>query len=80
MSIEFTGDDTSAPSELPYLNGLSLADLKERFGYLTGMGSPSDDVTRYMFKNGVYADVRMDTVFRYGIRKVAPARTVTTRP
>jgi hypothetical protein len=67
ISIEFAGDETSAPPELPYLNGLTEDDLKERFGYLVGMGSPEDDVVRLKFKNGVYADTRNGRVFRYGI-------------
>lgn len=67
VSIEFTGDEVSAPSEVPYLNGLTEDDLKERFGYLVGMGSPEKDVVTLRFKNGVYADTRDGKVFRYGI-------------
>jgi hypothetical protein len=37
------------------------------------MGSPSEDVTTFRFRNGVYADARNGKVFRYGIYAVMPA-------
>jgi membrane associated rhomboid family serine protease len=72
--IEFTGDEASAPPELPYLNGLTEDDLKERFGYLIGMGSPSEDITTLRFRNGIYADTRNGKVFRYGIYALKPPK------
>ena len=70
VAIEFVGDEVSAPPDLPYLNGLTEDALKERFGYLIGMGSPSKDIMTLRFRNGIYADTRNGKVFRYGIYAV----------
>jgi Domain of unknown function (DUF4034) len=70
MSIEYIGDEASAPPDLPYLNGLAEEDLKQRFGYIVGMGSPTKDIVTLRFRNGVYADTRRGRVFRYGIYAV----------
>ena len=72
--IEFIGDAESSPKELPYLDGLSESDLRDRFSYLVGMASPSDDITRLKYKNGVYADLQNDRVVRYGIYAVSHRR------
>jgi hypothetical protein len=67
VAIEYVGDESSAPPDIPYLNGLTEVELKNRFGYLVGMGSPTEDITTLRFRNGVYADTRDGKVFRYGI-------------
>jgi hypothetical protein len=66
-AIEFAGDAQSSPKELPYLTGLSESDLRDKFSYLVGMGSPSGNITRLKYRNGVYADLQNDRVVRYGI-------------
>jgi membrane associated rhomboid family serine protease len=70
VAVEFIGDEKSAPPELPYLNGLSEDDLRDEFGYLVAMGSPTTDTTTLQYKNGVYAQTRNGKVFRYGIYAV----------
>ena len=67
VAIEYIGDQDSAPRDLPYLNSFSRDDLRDRFGNLIGMGSPSEDVTSLRYRNGVYAETRNGRVFRYGI-------------
>ena len=67
VAIEFVGDRESAPSELPYLNGFSEDNLRDQFGSLIGMASPTEDVTSLRYRNGVYADTRNGRVFQYGI-------------
>jgi rhomboid protease GluP len=70
VAISYTGDEASAPRELPYLNGMSEDSLRDQYGNLIGMGSPSQDVTSLKYRNGVYADTRNGKVFRYGIYAV----------
>jgi hypothetical protein len=70
VAISYTGDEASAPRELPYLNGMSEDSLRDQYGNLIGMGSPSQDVTSLKYRNGVYVDTRNGKVFRYGIYAV----------
>ena len=67
-SIEFTGhDQTSAPSEIPYLNSLKTADVIHKYGQPIATRTGPYDTTLMWFRNGVFIGARSDKVYRYGI-------------
>jgi hypothetical protein len=71
-AIEFTGDEPSAPTEMPFLNGMSKdAILKKYAPMITSKRNVDDSVTVW-FRNGVYVDMRREVVFRYGIFDTVP--------
>jgi membrane associated rhomboid family serine protease len=66
-AIEYTGDEMSAPGELPFLNELSSVKVIEMYGpQIDGRLTLSGRML-FKFRNGVYVDTRDEKVFRYGI-------------
>jgi membrane associated rhomboid family serine protease len=75
FAIEFTGHDKeSAPSEMPYLNSFSTADVIEKYGEPISRRLMPDGTTFLHFRNGVYIGTRNDKVYRYGIFDIAQFR------
>ncbi len=65
--IEYTGDENSAPVELPFLNESSSVEVIEMYGpQIDGRLTLSGPMT-FRFRNGVYVDTRDEKVYRYGI-------------
>lgn len=76
-SIEYTGDEVSAPTELPYLNAWSSANVIEKYGaQMVGRAMHKEEPT-FAFRNGVYVNMRNVRVFRYGIFTVPQPSTGT---
>jgi rhomboid protease GluP len=65
--IEFFGNRESAPSEIPYLSGLSVADVVRRYGEPVSRVPMTDGMTFLWFRNGIMVGARNDKVSRYGI-------------
>jgi hypothetical protein len=71
VAVAYSGDQASAPPELPYLNDESVIDVLHNYGpQKTGHLSLHADVT-YTFRNGIYIDSREEKVYRYGIVKTS---------
>ena len=69
VAVAYSGDQASAPPELPYLNDTSVIDVLQNYGpQITGHLSLHADVT-YTFRNGIYVNSRDEMVYRYGIFK-----------
>jgi membrane associated rhomboid family serine protease len=67
LAVAYSGDQASAPSELPYLNDTSVIDVLQSYGpALTGKLTLHADTT-YTFRNGIYVNSREEKVYRYGI-------------
>jgi membrane associated rhomboid family serine protease len=67
LAIAYSGDQASAPAELPYLDDTSVVDVLQIYGpQLTGHLALHADVT-YTFRNGLYINSRDETIYRYGI-------------
>jgi hypothetical protein len=66
-AIEYTGDEVSAPAELPYLNDWSSVKVIEKYGaQIDGRLTLTGEMT-FRFRNGVYVDTHDEKVYRYGI-------------
>jgi hypothetical protein len=66
-AIEYTGDEVSAPTELPYLNDWNSVRVIEKYGAQTdGRLTLTGEMT-FRFRNGVYVNSRDEKVYRYGI-------------
>lgn len=65
--IEFFGNQESAPSEIPYLSRLSVADVVGKYGEPASRIRMTDGTTFLWFRNGIMVGVRNDKVYRYGI-------------
>jgi membrane associated rhomboid family serine protease len=66
-AIEYTGDEASAPSELPYLNDWSSVAVIEKYGaQISGSLTLTGEMT-FTFPNGVYVNTHDEKVYRYGI-------------
>lgn len=65
--IEFFGNRESAPSEIPYLSGLSTADVIQKYGDPVGRVPMADGTTFLWFRNGIMVGARNDKIYRYGI-------------
>jgi rhomboid protease GluP len=65
--IEFFGNQESAPSEMPYLSGLTVADAIGKYGEPASRVPMTDGTTFLWFTNGIMVGVRNDKVYRYGI-------------
>jgi hypothetical protein len=66
-AIEYTGDEVSAPTELPYLNDWSSVKVIEKYGaQADGRLTLTGEMT-FRFRNGVYVDTHDEKVYRYGI-------------
>jgi membrane associated rhomboid family serine protease len=67
LAVAYSGDEASAPAELPYLNDASVIDVILSYGpQLSGHLTLHADVT-YTFRNGIYVNSREERVYRYGI-------------
>jgi membrane associated rhomboid family serine protease len=67
LAIAYSGDEGSSPLELPYLDGLSVEDVIEKFGQpIKGRLAARGEMT-YKFSNGVYINTLDGQVYRYGI-------------
>jgi rhomboid protease GluP len=65
--IEYTGDQASAPSELPYLNGLSKDAVTKKYSPITVSLKNTDGTVTVWFRNGVYVSIKDTVVVLYGI-------------
>jgi hypothetical protein len=66
-AVEYTGDEMSAPTELPYLNGWTSVKVIEKYGaQIDGRLTLTGEMT-FRFRNGVYVNTRDEKVYRYGI-------------
>jgi membrane associated rhomboid family serine protease len=65
--IEFFGKRDSAPSEIPYLSGLSVADVVRKYGEPVSRIPMTEGTTYLWFRNGIIVGARHDQVYRYGI-------------
>jgi len=65
--IEFFGNKESAPSEIPYLTGLSVADVIRKYGEPVSRVPMTDGTAFLWFRNGIMVGARNDKVSRYGI-------------
>jgi membrane associated rhomboid family serine protease len=69
LAVAYSGDQASAPAELPYLNDTSVIDVLQSYGpQISGHLALRADVT-YTFRNGIYVNSREEKVYRYGIFK-----------
>jgi hypothetical protein len=67
LAIAYSGDQASAPRELPYLTDTSAVEVLQVYGpQLSGHLALHADVT-YTFRNGIYVNTRDEKVYRYGI-------------
>jgi hypothetical protein len=66
-AIAYSGDEISAPPELPYLDDLSSVAILQKYGpQITGHLTLLGEMT-FAFRNGVYVNTREEKVYRYGI-------------
>ena|ERR1700736_4330021 len=69
-AIAYSGDEMSAPSELPYLDDLSSVEVIQKYGpQVRGRLTLTGEMT-FKFRNGVYVNTRDEKVYRYGITGV----------
>jgi membrane associated rhomboid family serine protease len=67
LAVAYSGDEASAPKELPYLNETSAVDVLLTYGpQISGNLALHADVT-YTFGNGIYVNTRDQKVYGYGI-------------
>jgi membrane associated rhomboid family serine protease len=66
-AIEYTGDEQSAPQDLPYLNGWDSVKVVEKYGPQIEEIHPRIGEATLTFPNGVYVETRDGKVYRYGI-------------
>jgi membrane associated rhomboid family serine protease len=67
LAIAYTGDEASAPAELPYLTGMSSPEVLQAYGpQITGNLTLHAEMT-FTFRNGIYVNTRDEKVYRYGI-------------
>jgi membrane associated rhomboid family serine protease len=73
LAVAYSGDQASAPAELPYLTDTNVTEILQTYGpQLTGHLMLHADVT-YTFRNGIYVNTREEKVYRYGIFAAPPA-------
>jgi len=66
-AVEYTGDEVSAPTELPYLNDWSSVGVIEKYGtQVDGRLTLTGEMT-FRFRNGVYVNTHDERVYRYAI-------------
>lgn len=65
--IEFFGNQESAPTEIPYLSGLTVADVIGKYGEPASRVPMTGGTTFLWFRNGIMVGARNDKVYRYGI-------------
>jgi hypothetical protein len=65
--IAYSGDEISAPSEVPYLDDLSSVEVLQKYGGpIRGQLTLRGEMT-FEFRNGVFVNTRDEKVYRYGI-------------
>jgi hypothetical protein len=73
VAVAYSGDQASAPSELPYLDDTSVIEVLQNYGpQITGHLALHADVT-YTFRNGIFVNSRDEKVYRYGIVRMSSA-------
>jgi membrane associated rhomboid family serine protease len=66
-AIAYSGDEISAPPELPYLDDLSSVEVLQKYGpQIRGRLTLRGEMT-FKFRNGVYVNTSDEKVYRYGI-------------
>jgi hypothetical protein len=65
--VEFIGNRESAPAEIPYLVGLSTAEVVHKYGEPLSRVPKSDGTLFLWFRNGIMVGTQSDKVSRYGI-------------
>jgi hypothetical protein len=66
-AIAYSGDEISAPPELPYLDYMSSVEVLQKYGpQIKGRLTLSGEMT-FKFRNGVYVNTHDEKVYRYGI-------------
>jgi membrane associated rhomboid family serine protease len=66
-AIAYSGDEMSAPPELPYLDHLTSVEVLQMYGpQIKGRLTLRGEMT-FQFRNGVYVNTRDEKVYRYGI-------------
>jgi membrane associated rhomboid family serine protease len=65
--IEFFGNQESAPAEIPYLGGLTVAELVGKYGEPASRVPMTGGTAFLWFGNGIMVGTRNDKVYRYGI-------------
>ena len=62
-AIAYSGDEISAPFELPYLNDLNSVEVLQKYGpQIHGQRGLSGEMT-FLFRNGVYVNTRDEKVY-----------------
>jgi hypothetical protein len=70
QAIAYSGDEISAPSELPYLDDWSSVEVLQKYGpQIRGRLTLHGEMT-FKFRNDVYVNTRDEKVYRYGIAGV----------
>jgi len=67
QTILFSGDEASAPRELPYLIGRSRDQIVEEYGKRSRRGMTAEGDMTFRFPNGLYVITRNEKVYRYGV-------------
>jgi len=67
FAVAYSGDEASAPAELPYLNDMSVAEVLQVYGPQASGHLTLHADTTYTFRNGIYVNTREEKVYRYGI-------------
>ena len=75
IAVAYSGDEISAPAELPYLNDRSAVDILTVYGPQTTGHLTLEADTTYTFRNGIYVNTRGEKVYRYGIYKTPSSST-----
>jgi rhomboid protease GluP len=69
--VEYIGDQASAPSELPYLNGMSKDAVIKKYAPVSVSQKNPDGTVSVWFANGVFVTMKEAVVVRYGIYDTA---------
>jgi hypothetical protein len=67
LAVAYSGDEASAPAELPYLNDMGATDVIIAYGPQTSGNLALHAEVTYTFPNGIYVNTRDEKVYRYGI-------------
>jgi membrane associated rhomboid family serine protease len=67
LAIAYSGDEASAPSELPYLNETSSVEVLQAYGPPISGNLTLHAETTFTFRNGIFVNTREEKVYRYGI-------------
>ena len=67
LAVAYSGDEASAPAELPYLNELSSVEVLQAYGRQIGGNLTLHGEMTFTFRNGIFVNTRDEVVYRYGI-------------